>query len=192
MNRSAVLVAFILALSVAGGAALYFSGQQTQKAAQQASQSNSKKTEASKETAVGQNVSFTFTESGRKKWEMMVEVAHYDHEGTEAELTGVKGQFYNPDGKILATFAAPKGHYNGESNQFRLTGGVVIEGKSDDAMNLTGDTLDWGSGQAQITVSGNVVVTTPDSGRSTAQRCQFTPDFRYIQLSGGTATVLAM
>ena len=194
MNRSVVLIVFLLGLFLAGGAALYISGQKTTQIEKEniAAGNPSEALGATEEMAIGHDVSFTFTEEGRKKWEMLVDLAHYDNEGTEAELKGVKGEFYNPDGKILATFSAPKGHYNGESNRFQLSERVTVKGQGDEGFHLEGDVLDWGSGKPKISVSGNVKVTLPNGGKSTAQRCLFTPNFAYIQLSGGSTTALSM
>ena len=158
-------------------------------------------------TMVGQNVSFTVTEGAVKKWKLEAEKAVYNKTRTSAQLSQVKGEFYNDQGDPVLQFNAPTGQYTNKNNEVILSGGVVAHStngviqqapavnKAESSTPATGNsggqllapTMRWGAKTKGVSASGGVELTFPE-GKSTAQTCHFTLDFSKITLEGGVAS----
>jgi LPS export ABC transporter protein LptC len=140
----------------------------------------------------GQNVSFIVTEGTIKKWKLTAAHAIYNDNRTAADLTDVKGEFYDKDGKPVLQFAAPKGHYTNQDNAVTLTGGVVAKSTQENLQggkggNLIAPQMVWSAKTNNVTASGGIELTFPE-GKSTAQTCRFSLDFSKITLEGGVSS----
>ncbi len=203
--RNLLLIALLL-LIFGGGWAIWNA---EQKVAPPADTSSS--TTQSDATMIGQNVSFTVTEGAVKKWKLEAEKAVYNKTRTSAQLSNVKGEFYNEKGEPVLQFTAPEGQYTNKNNEVLLSGGVVahsahgvIQNTQDTSSGpeqlesgttangnpggqLTAPSMRWGAKTKGVTATGGVELTFPE-GKSTAQTCHFTLDFSKITLEGGVAS----
>lgn len=134
-------------------------------------------------------VSFTITQNGSKLW--VLDVAHVVHnrQRTQAGLSTVKGTYFTPDGKALATFIAPHGVYDQSGKHITLTGGVRVV-SSDGKQTLTASETQWATTAETVNATGNVQVTLGNGMHSQGNACQFTMDFSAVKLQGGTSTTL--
>lgn len=143
--------------------------------------------------ATGKNASFTITEGELKKWKMEAENAAYsDTQGESgrsitAQLTNVKGEFYDKNGKVILNFSAPKGSYASKGHEVSLEGGVVAKSTDKDGGELRAPKMSWNIKSTQVLAVGGVQMIFP-MGKSTARTCRFTLDFSNISLEGGVTS----
>jgi LPS export ABC transporter protein LptC len=164
-----------------------------------------KPTPTNTDKLTGQNVSFTITANGQKKWELLAKTARYTNDNTDATLEGVVGLVYGPTGKAIARFTAPNGVFKTKQNALNLSNGVQATQataqqstaplapqsnntatQSDDpsVMALNADTMAWRGDSPTVLASGHVRLRQPKQGVSTADRCHFTMDFNQVTLEG--------
>jgi len=184
--RNLVIIASLLLL-FGGGLAIWNAGQ---KVAPPETSHSTKNAEDS--SMIGKNVSFTVTEGAIKKWKIEALKAIYNKTHTTAQLTDVKGEFYDAQGKPVLQFTAPAGEYLNKNNTVTLTGGVVAKssqqvGQGGKGGQMVAPTMTWNAKTNGVTASGGVELTFPE-GKSTAQVCRFTLDFSNIVLEGGVAS----
>ena len=188
MNQYRNLVLFALLLLLFGGGwAIWNAGQ---KVTPPPATTTSKANQDS--TMVGQNVSFTVTEGAVKKWKLQATKALYNKTHTTAQLSDVKGEFYDAKGQPVMQFTAPNGNYTNKNNAVVLSGGVVAKsnqqvGQGGKGGQLVAPTMAWDAKTNRVTASGGVELTFPE-GKSTAQVCRFSLDFSNIALEGGVAS----
>jgi len=144
---------------------------------------------------VGHNVSFTVTEGAIKKWKLEAGKAIYNKTHTTAQLSDVKGEFYDAKGEPVLQFTAPEGQYVNKNNAVTLSGGVVAKstqqvGQGGKGGQLLAPTMTWNAKTNRVTASGGVELTFPE-GKSTAQVCRFTLDFSNIALEGGVSSSIS-
>ena len=184
--RNLVIIALLLLL-FGGGWAIWNAGQ---KVAPPPETHQTKNAEES--SMVGQNVSFTVTEGAIKKWKIEALKAIYNKTHTTAQLTDVKGEFYDAKGQPVLQFTAPTGQYLNKNNTVTLTGGVIAKssqqvGQGGKGGQLIAPTMTWNAKTNGVTASGGVELTFPE-GKSTAQVCRFSLDFSNIVLEGDVAS----
>ncbi len=143
---------------------------------------------------IGKNVSFTVTEGEVKKWKIDATKAIYNENRTVADLTDVRGEFYNEKGEPIVQFTAPTGKYTTRNNAVTLSGGVVAKSTKDKDKGGKGGTMlaptmVWSARTNRVKASGGVDLTFPE-GHSTAQVCNFTLDFSDVILEGGVSSTL--
>jgi LPS export ABC transporter protein LptC len=185
--RNLVIIALLLLL-FGGGWAIWNAGQKV--APPPATSLSSQNSEDS--TMVGHTVSFTVTEGAIKKWKIEAAKAVYNKTHTTAQLSDVKGEFYDAAGKPVLQFNAPTGQYTNKNNAVTLSGGVVAKstqqvGQGGKGGQLNAPTMTWSAKTNRVTASGGVELTFPE-GKSTAQVCRFTLDFSNISLEGGVTS----
>ena len=186
--RNLVIIALLLLL-FGGGLAIWNAGQKVAPPETRPT----KNTEDS--SMIGKNVSFTVTEGAIKKWKIEAVKAIYNKTHTTAQLTDVKGEFYDAQGKPVLQFTAPAGEYLNKNNTVTLTGGVVAKssqqvGQGGKGGQMVAPTMTWNAKTNGVTASGGVELTFPE-GKSTAQVCRFTLDFSNIVLEGGVASSIS-
>lgn len=183
--RNLVIIVMLLLL-VGGGLAIWNADR---KLSDTPDATKTPKAEDEGPSMVGKNVSFTVTEGEIKKWKLLATKAIYNETNTEANLTEVKGEFYDKDGKPVLHFTAPTGHYTNQNNAVTLTGGVIAKstqqvGQGGKGGELKAPKMVWDAKTNHVTASGGIELTFPQ-GKSTAQVCRFTLDFSNISLEGG-------
>lgn len=146
-------------------------------------------------TMVGQNVSFTVTEGAIKKWKLEAAKAVYNKTRTTAQMSIVKGEFYDVKGEPVLQFTAPTGQYTNKNNAVTLSGGVIAKstqqvGQGGKGGLMVAPTMTWSAKTNLVTASGGVELTFPE-GKSTAQVCRFTMDFSKIALEGDVASTIS-
>lgn len=186
--RNLVLVALALLL-VGGGLAIWNAERKVADAPPP-----QEETTAEQPSMIGKNVSFTVTEGETKKWKLDAAHAVYNESHTQADLTEVKGEFYNEKGEPVLTFTAPKGQYINKNNAVTLSGGVVAKSVKDSSSGGKGGTMIapqmvWSAKTDVVTATGGTELTFPE-GKSTAQTCKFTLDFSNIALEGGVSSTI--
>ncbi|HEY9745047.1 MAG TPA: LPS export ABC transporter periplasmic protein LptC [Oculatellaceae cyanobacterium] len=138
---------------------------------------------------IGQNVSFTVTEGEVKKWTLDAVQAVYNEARTEALLEGVQGEFFDPAGKSVLKFTAPKGEWRNKNNEIVLKGGVVATSTQKDGGELRAPTMHWDATDKEVVATGGIELI-HQHGKSLAQTCRFNLDFSKISLQGNvTSTV---
>ncbi len=184
------LVFLVLALLVIGGGLAIWNAEKklTQEAEYRKQQAASKNTP----TMTGKNASFTVTEGKVKKWKLDASTAIYSEDNAQADLTDVKGEFYDKTGKPVLFFSAPKGKYTTKNNWVVLSGGVIAKStQSKDQGGKGGELkapdMTWNAKSDQVTATGGAELTFPE-GKSTAQTCRFSLDFSNISLEGGVTS----
>jgi LPS export ABC transporter protein LptC len=184
------LVIIVLLLLVVGGGLAIWNADRKLSHTPNPSQSAAQQNQGPAMT--GQNVSFVVTEGEIKKWKLQASHAIYNEARTEADLTDVKGEFYDKDGKPVLQFTAPKGHYTNKDNAVTLTGGVVAKSTQKNLQggqggDLTAPQMVWSAKTDNVVASGGIELTFPN-GKSTAQTCRFSLDFSKITLEGGASS----
>lgn len=188
MSYRKLIIVILLLLVVGGGLAIW-----------NAERKVSKRPEPSTPTAqssqmIGKNASFTVTEGEVKKWKLIAAQAIYNESRTEASLTGVKGEFYDKDGKVVLQFTAPQGQYINKNNAVELSGGVVATSaraldEGGKGGELRAPKMVWNAKSDEVTASGGAELTFPQ-GKSVAQVCRFSLDFAKISLEGGVTSTI--
>lgn len=184
------LIVIVLLLLVVGGGLAIWNADRKLSNTPSTTQSATQQDDGSSMT--GQNVSFIVTEGEIKKWKLLAAHAIYNETRTAADLTDVKGEFYDKDGKPVLQFTAPKGHYTNQDNAVTLTGGVVAKSTQKNLQGGKGGDLKapqmvWSAKTNNVTASGGIELTFPE-GKSTAQTCRFSLDFSKITLEGGVSS----
>jgi len=187
--RNLVMIALLLLL-FGGGWAIWNAGQKIGPAPE-----TTKPAQSEDSTMVGHNVSFTVTEGAIKKWKLEAGKAIYNKTHTTAQLSDVKGEFYDAKGEPVLQFTAPEGQYVNKNNAVTLSGGVVAKstqqvGQGGKGGQLLAPTMTWNAKTNRVTASGGVELTFPE-GKSTAQVCRFTLDFSNIALEGGVSSSIS-
>ncbi|MCE3235053.1 MAG: hypothetical protein K0Q50_1233 [Vampirovibrio sp.] len=185
--RNLVIVALLLLL-VGGGLAIWNAERKV------ADTPPPQETTAEQPSMVGKNVSFTVTEGETKKWKLDAAHAIYNESHTQADLTDVKGEFYNAKGEPVLSFTAPKGQYTNKNNAVTLSGGVLAKSVKDTSSGGKGGTMKapqmvWSAKTDLVTATGGTELTFPE-GKSTAQTCKFTLDFSNIELEGNVSSTI--
>lgn len=185
------LVIFVLLLVLVGGGLAIWNADR--KAAQM--EETKKRHEATQHSnaMIGRNVSFTVTEGEIKKWKLNAVKAIYNQDRSEADLTDVKGTFYDKKGVPVLTFTAPLGHYASRNNAVILTGGVFAKAlqvkKGEVAGELRAPRMLWDAKNNQVTASGGAELNFAQ-GKSLAQVCRFTLDFSSVALEGDVSSTI--
>lgn len=187
-SRNLTLIV-LLFLMLAGGLAIWNAERKAPKVQAPVEQS-----EDNQSTMVGRNASFIVTEGEVKKWRLIAHKAVYNESRSEAQLSEVKGEFYDKQGKPVLSFTAPKGHYTNQNNAVELSGGVLAQstqqlGQGGKGGTLKAPTMVWSAKTDQVVASGGVALTFPE-GSSTAQTCKFTLDFSHMVLQGNVASTI--
>jgi LPS export ABC transporter protein LptC len=139
---------------------------------------------------VGQDVTFTITQQGKKSWILHAEHVTYSADQRMAELVTVKGQTFRPDGQPVAEFTAPAGQYDQVTKTITLHDGVTAKSLGNKPVVLNAPTLTWTSNAPMAKAKGGVLIQNPGFGKSTADTCEFSLDFNHIALQGNaTSTV---
>lgn len=135
------------------------------------------------ETAKASNIHIVETENGKKIWELTADKAVYENEN--AQLTNVKGKFFDDNNEILVTFEAPVGNYVEQIKKVSLQKGAsVIHPRTE--TSIESEEMFWTGGSDNITAHGNVKVVKKNLVTSHADKSIFTTDFDSIKLEGNT------
>jgi lipopolysaccharide assembly outer membrane protein LptD (OstA) len=118
----------------------------------------------------------------------MAQQVIYTEDQKQANLQGVTGQAFGPQGKPIAHFAAPAGRYDQQTKHITLLNGVTVTSKGDTPITLKAPMLDWKTNAPEALATGGVTIVNKAFGTSTASRCQFTLDFKRVSLSGNAVT----
>lgn len=186
--RNLVIIALLLLLA-GGGLAIWNANRKAADAPPP-----QEETTAEQPSMIGKNVSFTVTEGETKKWKLEASKAIYNESHSQADLTDVKGEFYNEKGEPVLSFTAPKGKYLSKDNAVTLSGGVVAKSTKETSNGGKGGTMTapqmvWSAKTDVVTATGGTELTFPE-GKSTAQTCKFTLDFSNIVLEGGVSSTI--
>lgn len=191
------LILFVLIfLLVGGGLAVWNADQKLKREEEQRRRDAVAQTSPS---MTGKNASFTVTEGKVKKWKLEAKTATYSEDNAQADLTVVRGEFYDKTGKPILEFTAPKGKYLTKNNTVTLSGGVVAKSiekegtegsKGGKAGELKAPTMTWNTKSDLVHATGGVELNFPQ-GKSTAQTCKFTLDFSNISLEGGVNSAIS-
>jgi len=182
MLQRLFLYGFLVLIIVGGGFSLWKAQQEMQ---------HPVKTEAtamplaSEEGMVGENVTFTVTEADHKKWELRVKKAVYYGDRSGATLTDVSGEFFTPNGEIVARFQAPKGDYKDETKAVVLTNGVSVTTVDGSGSGIMAPKVVWSSKSDKVVADGGVRVQLGRHATIRASRCEFNLDFSKVSLLGG-------
>jgi LPS export ABC transporter protein LptC len=122
MNTRTLMIVTLLLLVVGGGLAIW-NAEKNAKPVVPVSTKNS----LQDDEMIAHDVSFVVTEGQLKKWKITAEIAHYNENRTDADLTKVSGEFYDKLGKPVMHFTAPKGIYRSFNHAVTLTGGVIAK-----------------------------------------------------------------
>lgn len=193
MSSYRKLILFSLLLLIIGGGLAIWNADRKMK--QEAAIRKEQAAKQNSPSMVGKNASFIVTEGKVKKWKLDAATAIYSENNSQADLSQVKGEFYDVTGKPVLKFSAPKGTYTTKNNAVTLSGGVIAEstqqvGQGGKGGKLIAPKMVWSAKSDQVTASGGVELTFPQ-GKSTAQTCRFTLDFSNISLEGGVTSALS-
>lgn len=187
------LILFVLIFLLVGGGLAVWNADQKMKREEE--QRRRDAVAQNSPSMTGKNASFTVTEGKVKKWKLEAKTATYSEDKAQADLTVVRGEFYDKTGKPILEFTAPKGKYLTKNNTVSLSGGVVAksiegEGQEGKAGQLQAPTMTWNAKSDLVHATGGVKLDFPQ-GKSTAQTCKFTLDFSNISLEGGVTSAIS-
>lgn len=185
-----LIIVVLIFLVVGGGLAVWNADQKLKQ--QEAFRKQQETAAKDRANMTGKNASFTVTEGQVKKWKLDAATAVYSEDNAQADLSEVRGEFYDKDGKPVLEFSAPKGQYLTKNNTVTLSGNVVAKstqqvGQGGKGGELKAPTMNWNAKSDQVTATGGVELTFPE-GKSTARTCRFTLDFSNITLEGGVSS----
>lgn len=188
------LILFVLIFLLIGGGLAVWNADQKLKQ-QEALRKQQEEAAQSRANMTGKNASFTVTEGKVKKWKIDAATAVYSEDNAQADLTDVRGEFYDKDGKPVLQFSAPKGKYLTKNNTVTLTGNVIAKssqqvGQGGKGGELKAPAMSWNAKSDQVTATGGVELNFPE-GKSTAQTCRFSLDFSNISLEGGVTSSIS-
>lgn len=183
MLQRLLLYGFLLLIFLGGGYSLWVA-QQEIGTSEPVDLTVSKEVENIEDGMVGENVTFTVTESDHKKWELSVKKAIYFKDRSGATLSGVSGQFFDEQGKVIARFTAPNGRYNTEKKAITLTNGVSVTSNDGSGSGINAPKVVWSSKAENITASGGVHLKLGHTAAIRASQCQFNLDFSKVSLIG--------
>ena len=136
--------------------------------------------QGSTEHATVKDVVITETKDSIKDWEVYAAVAEYDNNKVTATMHDIVGNYYK-DGKVVMSFAAPKGTYNSETKKIELTESVKVVGKGN--IKLTADKLSWVTTENKVYAEGNVIVNKNDEIIAISNKGSITKDFKEMEIS---------
>jgi LPS export ABC transporter protein LptC len=213
MNTRTIMMITLLLLLLGGGLAIWNAGRNTERP-----KAVNVKQSLKNDEMIAHNVSFVVTEGQVKKWKIVAETAHYNQSRTDADLTVVKGEFYDKEGKPVMQFSAPKGIYRSMEKAVTLTGGVTArtlkKGNASapsaplipmnttstkpaadesvgilDGGEIRSPKMVWDAKSSWVNATGGVKLTFA-KGTTTATACRFNLDFSQLFLKGDVASAL--
>ena len=139
----------------------------------------------SEENANVENIIITETKNGQKFWELYAQEGQYDSTKSNAELTNIKGYFYN-NNKMVLTFTSPQAHYSVKNKEIKLLGRpqAVTESK----IYISSDEMTWSDVEDKIKAKGSVKIIKMPKFAAKADNALFSPDFSKIKIIGNTTT----
>ncbi len=139
--------------------------------------------QGSVEHATVHDVVMTETKNGVKDWEVYSAMAEYDNDNVTATMHDIVGNYYK-NGKVVMSFAAPKGTYNSETKKIELLESVKVVGK--DKIKLTTDKISWVTTEDKIYAEGNVIVNKNDEIIAISDKGSITKDFKEMEIMDNT------
>lgn len=139
---------------------------------------------------VSEHVTLTVTEGAAKKWQLVVDTAVYNKHDGEAQLTGVTGEFYGPNGEAIAHFQSPRGLYNETTKSMTLLDGATMRSVENKGALIQAPTLTWSTRSDRVTATGGVIATVAEGLQSRGQSAEFALDMTDVAFRGGVTTQL--
>jgi len=177
-----LVIVFLVVIVGAGGLAIWNAGHQSE-----STSTRPVEQEGRDRRMLGKQVSFTVTEGTAKKWKLNAAKALYNDTQTDAELSDIDGDFFNPAGKPIMHFTAPKGHYSQKKNEVSLSGGVLLKTLQEEGGLLKAPAMHWDNKSREVLAGGGVELHQGKSV-STADQCYFDLNFTKITLQGNVTT----
>lgn len=137
------------------------------------------------EKADGQKITLTETQNGTRKWELNVAQIHYNKDNSVAELTGVTGQVFGENQKVLFTFASPKGVFFKANSRIELKEGASMQAPASD-IEMRAPQMTWSAESSDVLAEGGVKMAKKGLGATYADSARFTMDFSQIAFRGHT------
>ena len=124
----------------------------------------------------------TITEekNGVKIFELNSEKMIVDATTRNADMEGIKGTFYQEDGKYIV-LTAQRGDYNNKTGDVHVEGEVVVV--DNEGAKLTSEQLDWKGKKEILTAKGKVKVSKDDM-RGYGDSLEATNGLRHFKLKG--------
>ena len=145
----------------------------------------SQNTSADSEKVNIEDMTVTETREGQKFWEIYAESGRYENNANQVILTNIKGNFYK-NGKVVLSFEAPQGIYNGKSKEVKLTGGT--RAITDKDIFIAAKELGWIGHTDKIIAKGNVKIRKGADFLTFADMAIFTTDFSNVKALGHSQT----
>lgn len=127
----------------------------------------------------------TETREGQKFWEIYAESGRYENNANQAILSNIKGNFYK-NGKVVLSFEASQGTYNGKSKEVKLIGG--IKALTDKDIFIEAKELGWIGHTDKMTAKGNVKIRKGADFLTFADAATFTTAFSDVKVQGHSQT----
>lgn len=137
------------------------------------------------EKADGQNITLTETQNGVRKWELNVSKIHYNKDSSVGELTGVSGQVFGQEQKVLFTFSAPKGTFYKANSRIDLTDGASMKAPASN-IEMHAPKMSWSAQSNDVVAEGGVKMAKKGLGSTYADSAKFAMDFSQIAFHGHT------
>lgn len=166
----------------------------------------SRQNAANTEDVLGEDVGFTVSQDGQKKWQLHAQKALYLQNALAqaasankpsektAFLKDLQGTSYKASGEALVAFKAPYGLYDSQNQRLLMLGGVKAQTAPEagvaaaSVVTMQAPQMSWSIKEPLIKAQGGVIMNSPSWGQTSASSAEFALDFSKITLHGGTVT----